>query len=368
MTVFKSCSTPRCRNRKGLDIEGKCPKCVELKKKRENDPSVPIYPCGRCNEECTELQRAVMCDYCTKWHHCVCIDMSEATYDVIFKTQSLRWFCDHCDVKIEEVIEKSVMLEKQTRTLEEKMCKVESRLETVESKLTGAVHKEIHSAINERADIDRRKMNLVIYNLKEAENVGDEQSAWDSVKRIEEDSKHICTIIENELKVNMGITTTPKITNAIRLGKRSGDPNNKKCRPLKITFDDIKTKREVLTRSKELRNSENAYVQKIFVNPDLTPEQRKKEQALREKMWELRVTENKNVYIQKGQIVEAPFVVNKIRPARPQKPSTSTSMKEKSNTTAIKDSASGNTSTSITEKSNTTAIKDPASGNTSNHA
>ena len=93
-----------------------------------------------------------------------------------------------------------------------------------------------------------------------------------------------------------------------------------KARPLKITFTELKTKREVLIRSKELRNSENPINKNLFVNPDLTEEQRKKDRELRDEMWKIRETENKNVAIKKGKIVEVPYNVRKTRQATP-KPS-----------------------------------------------
>ena len=80
------------------------------------------------------------------------------------------------------------MLEAQTKALQVSMQKVETRLDSVESKISGTVHKEIHAAINERTDIENRKMNLVIYNLPEAVDCNDENSSWDNTTRVDKDA------------------------------------------------------------------------------------------------------------------------------------------------------------------------------------
>ena len=87
-----------------------------------------------------------------------------------------------------------------------------------------------------------------------------------------------------------------------------------KIRPLKIEFKDIETKRDVLSKAKNLRDSINPKVSKLYINPDLSEKQRAIDSALRVKMWELR-GEGKNVIIRKGQnqIIEASHQVRKVR-------------------------------------------------------
>ena len=48
----------------------------------------------------------------------------------------------------------------------------------------------------------------------------------------------------------------------------------------------------------------------------MTAEQRKKDQELRKEMWHIRETQNKNVCIKKGEIVEVSWTVSKKRPVR----------------------------------------------------
>ena len=133
-------------------------------------------------------------------------------------------------------------------------------------------------------------------------------------------------------------TSSPRIINAIRLGKKPTNDDGKQIRPrpLKITFSDIQIKRDVLTSSKNLRQSQNPINKNLYINPDLTLEQRRKDQELRNEMWKIRETQGKNVVIQKGKIVEVPHNVNKTSPAR-QNPTSATNngkVKANSNVTA----------------------------------
>ena len=339
----KSCITNGCQKRKNLNDDGKCPLCVErinkfLAKKTDDKP---LYPCGICSLECPDGIRALMCHYCESWTHAKCVNIDDEDYDKNLQIKNLRWFCDACDSKLEQLLEKSVMLEAQTKALQVSMQKVETRLDSVESKISGTVHKEIHAAINERTDIENRKMNLVIYNLPEAVDCNDENSSWDNTTRVDKDTAQFKEIVEKHLKINMG---TAKIKNARRLGKRTitVDENVTKPRPrvLKITFEDIKTKRDILSMSKELRNAEDGIAKGIYINPDLTTAQRDKDRQLRKEMWNLRINENKNVIIQKGQIVEVNRNVRKTK-AIVSKPVTAQE--------TPKDSDTGNSSKELTE-------------------
>ena len=309
------CVTDRCRKWKDLNSDRKCPACVKrIKKYQDGKSSDPIFPCGTCKNDCPEGSRSIMCDYCESWFHSQCVDLDDDAYDTLMKIKRLRWFCEACDSKVEEVIEKSNSLEKQTKALQSSLANVERRLDDVEAKVTGTVHREISSAINERADIERRKLNLVIYNLPEAQMNESNPSAWDTPDRIAKDTSTLSDILQTELKVDMEVNGKSCITNAIRLGRRLVDNKERRFpRPIKITLVDIQTKRQILTKCKELRESENPVAKILFVNPDLTEEQRKKDKALRNQMWKLREDEGKNVIIQRGQIVEASWNVRKTR-------------------------------------------------------
>ena len=340
------CKIEKCRNWKDIN-DGICPPCITKKKKfadSQKGVQTPIWPCGVCQEPCTDGIRALNCDSCKIWYHTACVDISDEVYDVVMMSafgKAAKWPCSKCEQRVEELFEKSRTIEDAQEKMVETMGKVIDRLEKVEDKLTGKVHKELSGAINERADIERRKLNLLIYNLPEAES--DNTTAWDTNEERDNDSTAISKIFETELNINM----TSKIIGVNRLGgKKRATKVGETVRPraLKITFSYIMTKREVLKRSKDLRNSQDKIAMNIFVNPDLTEFQRAKDKELREKMWELREKHNRNVIVRRGEIVDVDWEVRKQRKPAPVM---------KSNDNATKSTPTANDNNDPEKKNNT---------------
>ena len=259
----------------------------------------------------------IQCELCLSWFHTVCVDIADDAYLWLKKLTGTRWFCDGCNPKLENLMEKANSIEAETKVLKTDMTNVMDRLQKVEKKLEGSVHKEIGSALNERTDIERRKMNLIVFNLPEPEMPSETpNNAWDLPEKIEKDIASITKILEDELQIE--IKEEELIVDARRLGKKpdKGTEANTKPRPLKIIFREMAKKREVLTAAKKLRQSDNAVAKKLFINPDLTEAQRKLDKDLREKMWQRREN-GENIIIRRGELVTASHEVRKTRPSKP---------------------------------------------------
>ena len=308
MTEYTVCQTTRCRKYANLDENGYCSVCVEKQKKLDSD--VIPYPCKTCGKNCTDLQSCMQCDLCLEWNHAVCLDISDEAYQLLRTLKGTRWFCSKCTNKVDQLIEKANTLEIETKAVKADVEDLKTRMENVEKKLKGSVHKEISVAINEKADIERRKMNLVIFNLPEQKCANDNKTAWELPEIIEKDIETITNIIKNELKIDLGENI---ITDARRLGRKQNNNEEKpKARPIKIKFSDLRKKREVLEAAKKFRTSENDIAKHLFINPDLTEAQREKDRELRKLMWERRGN-GENVAIQRGEIVTVEHPVRKIR-------------------------------------------------------
>ena len=61
------------------------------------------------------------------------------------------------------------------------------------------------------------------------------------------------------------------------------------------------------------RSCEDDIANRLYINPDLTPEQRKLDQKLRQEMWRRRTENKENVIIRKGEIVKVDWEVIKNR-------------------------------------------------------
>ena len=69
------------------------------------------------------------------------------------------------------------------------------------------------------------------------------------------------------------------ITNAIRLGPKRNDPNEK--RPLRVTMSNAEAKKEVIKKGVELRTKNDVILKNIFISPDQTLAQRETAKKLR---------------------------------------------------------------------------------------
>ena len=92
----------------------------------------------------------------------------------------------------------------------------------------------------------------------------------------------------------MYLGVTVSITNAFRLGKKSDKPH-----PLKLTLANIQEKIAILKSKSKLRSSKNPqHIRDIFITPDFTPLEQKKNKELREQLADMNKTEK--VYIIKN--------------------------------------------------------------------
>ena len=137
----------------------------------------------------------------------------------------------------------------------------------------------------EQKEKGKRQLNIIVHNLEES-------SASEGPARKEDDISECKSLFQKYLEV------TVSIHNAIRLGKRSD-----KSRLLKISLSSTQEKANVLKNKLKLRSSTNpSPVRNIFITPDYTPLEQKRNKALRQQLADMNKVEN--VYIIKnGQIM-----------------------------------------------------------------
>ena len=153
------------------------------------------------------------------------------------------------------------------------------------SNLSRVVRDEVKEEVSEQKQIEALKMNLVITGLPEKQ---DPQTEIQEVK----------TLFEKELNLTADINKTERI----------GKPRENEPRLLRITFTTMRSRREVLVNSINLRNSVNKTVrEKIFVRPDMTENQRKESKNLRELLRKMkRDNPTKSYMIKRNQVIEKP--------------------------------------------------------------
>jgi hypothetical protein len=279
-----------------------------------NDNKQPILRCGRCAD-----------------NNCIsCLNIPEPTYEQMFKIPGFVWLCTDCmspgiksmrqDKEIEErcaeflsaITTRVDKVEAAIKKLPNKTevedmidAKITTRVDQVETSIKKLPSKtEIESMIDakmkmttnsissELSDRERRKTNLIVHNLPESEET-------DSAMRQDEDLYSFEQICGRDLNSGDAV-----ITRTTRLGKKDND--NKKPRPLRVTFQTTDHKTKVLRNSSNLQKSTSAIAKNLRIHPDLTPHQQKEEKELRDKLKVKRNQEtDKNVewFIKRGEIL-----------------------------------------------------------------
>ena len=293
------CRISKCTRWANLNQDDVCPRHVAL---AEKDKGEIIYKCLECDDACKSDQQALLCERCDCWVHISCAGVEQDVYDMFFKkgsklTAGIRFFCKKCDDKVTEVIEKCSTLENDTMALKKDMVNVKASIAKIEETIKTQVNAKISNIMTNKQEIDKRKMNLVVFGLPETQQ-DTSSSQWSNAEKIEKDIENISQIIIEEIGV--GLSPRSGIIDARRLGApKAGNP-----RPLRIEFRDLNTKRDVLTNAKKLRSSKNDLCKKLYINPDLTEEQKKADEKLRKEMW-VRREKGENVIIRRGAIVIA---------------------------------------------------------------
>lgn len=254
--------------------------------------------CPTCKGSVSDGTKAVECEICLHWYHTTCQKVSDSLYKELSEEDSqCHWFCRHCEhgaKKLYTCVAKILGqqnefqrqledINKKLKDLEEKAAATET-LPTVKVKDKEEIQQAVKEEIEEKKDIESRKMNIVIHNLPET---GNKQKDTEEVKNLFKDEFNLICNIQCE-------ETT-------RLGKYIDERN----RVLKITMPSMSDRKLVLRRAKELRNSNSELYSRIYIKPDLTKKQQEESKNLQAKLRQTR-QENPttNWTIRKGKIVE----------------------------------------------------------------
>ena len=140
--------------------------------------------------------------------------------------------------------------------------------------------------MDEYREREQRKLNLIFHKVPES-------SHSDLSSRGEQDLQFIHTLAK-ELGVNH-----LEITNIIRLGQ----PRESGARLLKVSVSSFQSKKQLLSKAKNLRQAKSEHLRKVYITPDLSPQERSHQKNLRAELHRRRTAGEQNLVIRRGQIV-----------------------------------------------------------------
>ena len=133
-------------------------------------------------------------------------------------------------------------------------------------------------------DRERRKNNIVVHNMTESDG---ETHA----ERMTRDRSRLGELLRKELNLNV------HILRSFRVGKFTEG----KSRLLIATLDSEETKWEVVRVAPQLRGTDTGH--NIYINPDMTKQEREEGKKLRNELAERRAKGERNLIIRRGKIV-----------------------------------------------------------------
>lgn len=284
----------------------------QLPAARADDEEEDNYECSQCSKF---VDQVLQCECCARWYCCPCQNVSDKMLAAIVEFNSLHWYCADCEPSVSGRI-------KDTAPPQDQQCDIERRLQAMECKLTdltNSINKITADpcpgtgspqtttttttdstkapnilalkAVDEYREREQRKLNLIFHKVPESTDS-------DPSSRGEQDLQFIHTLA-NELGVNH-----LEITNTIRLGQ----PRESGARLLKVTVSNLQSKRQLLSKAKNLRQAKSDQLCKVYITPDLSPQERLYQKNLRAELHRRRTAGEQNLVIRRGQIITAQII------------------------------------------------------------
>lgn len=265
--------------------------------------------CKRCRKVVGEGANALCCDMCDEWFHSGCEKVNKELYLILKKYKELDWYCRECKGQMRnatlEVKKIRQELEEVRQAMQEAKAQNNSdgvlkELRDMRKEINNlhrqppdmeAVREYVDERLQEQDEINRKRKNLVLYNVPESTRQRGEE-------RQDEDMGKCIDLIENSLQFEKD---SIQVTKVMRLGyQREG-----KIRPMLIKLGCEEEKFEILRRAKYLKDETDPMKKKIGIAPDLTKKQREHDYQLRQELKQRRDQGETGLYIKNGQLFKA---------------------------------------------------------------
>jgi len=305
------------------------------KRGRPNDSPDPkdrllskdIDTCGHCKKKCTPTCEALQCDLCSSWVHASCEGFSKKQYSSMSQlTKSLdnvMFYCrlNNCVTRSKQFIFANIeatqtasddtlqSLTKEQDTIRQTLTQLSEKVNELccanqtlsrelksgstplnqapqSTSVANSLPSNPGEVVEEYLDRERRKTNLIVYNLQEPNNV------QTTSERSEVDKNNLTQLFHSELRIE-----DVEITKCIRLGKTIQN----KARPVLITIPNSNKRSSILRSASSLRKSEHH--KDTFISPDMTPREREAAKELRAELRRRKSHGEVNIIIRRGKIV-----------------------------------------------------------------
>ena len=278
--------------------------------------------CGECRKTVGKNAKGVQCEHCLLWFHCACENVSDETYKILGQ-EKVHFYCGRCDKAVmklmhvlvdiqerQERLEQDVIRMK--RDMDDELRKVKEELSelrkikplsdsdqihvndeevkrlqeeigevrnTVENRMDKTV-KHVKEDLEEALEIERRKCNLIIHGVEESD--------------AEKDVEAVINILGEGLHLDF----ERHVDKVMRIGRLTPG----KVRPVRLLLKKLDSKKEILSRAKQLKMNES--FKRMFISPDLTRRQQEFDRDLRVQLKRIREEGENEARIKSGKIIK----------------------------------------------------------------
>ena len=256
------------------------------KKSKDKSGEVSVL-CVTCNKQAEE--DSIECECCFKWVHRECAGISKDEYKVLSDSSSnIMFFCGICQPKVTIALKFFNDIQEKQKSLDEKVTQLEERLNSIASSVidqdsttditqptnnTSLVHtnasktqpntiRRFFTPPKPPSLVSDKRYNVVFYGVDEPPK---ETSRSDRQKHDLDKLLNILSSLDSSL-------TSASIKDFHRLGKFK--QNNTRPRPLLLKFLRAFEASLILSKKGSLTSSQ------ISIKPDMSPDERKVENAL----------------------------------------------------------------------------------------
>ena len=264
------------------------------------------WPCLICNnpvETESDVFDCLQCFGCKKWLHPNCAKIGQKEYQEYCRSENKHWICSPCvqsegkpkseqDMKLDMLLDLIPLI----HNIGSRMNDLEKHVNDLsgpklEKKIEEVVDKKLAAALEEQKDIDSRKRNLIIVNLKES-------TKKDIKGKCEDDLLRVRNLVSEV--VDSSTVHPEEIMEPVRFGDipKKGE----KPRVLRVSVRTEEMKSTIVKKMRE-KNRDIPFQERIYFNEDYTRKQREEYNGLKEELKRRTEAGEPNLGIRRGKVV-----------------------------------------------------------------
>lgn len=233
--------------------------------------------CSVCEVDVNDEDPCIQCELCESWFCLECTGMSETFYNEPVSSEhsdNVIFYCNGCRKAIpgvRKVLNTVTLIHTAQENMNKRLQSLEEKVAQKPSELS--IDYKLDQAIYDFKEREKRKNNIIIYNLPEP-------SAEDNETKIEQEYSKIRDICE-----------CTEVNSEVETAKRLGEKRNRfsKPRPLKVVLKEENSKHKMLKISQKLKAVQE--LKTITVTPDYTFRQRQMNKTMKQEVSKRRITD-----------------------------------------------------------------------------